>query len=66
MFENYKPIKKYKVFVIVDNTATSFTKTHVLEDANIAFDNYDDAKEWIENNGYRQTDYVIIEVFRKL
>lgn len=65
MNENYKPIKKYKVFVIIENTAPSFTKTHVLEDSNFAFDNYDDAKNWIEQNANRQIDYVIIEIFRK-
>ncbi len=55
----------FKVFIITDNTAMSITKNYVLEDTNFAFDDKHDATEWIEIEGCRQTDYVILEVFRK-
>lgn len=55
----------FKVFIITENNVMSITKNYVLEDTNFAFHDKDDACDWIENEGYRQTDYVILEVFRK-
>jgi hypothetical protein len=65
MKNNYKPIKLFKVFIITENNVMSITKNYVLEDTNFAFDDKHDDIDWIDHEGDRQTDYVILEVSRK-
>ena len=66
MDRDYKAIKKYLVCSIQECHIPSFDKIFGLQMDNlITHETYDAAVEWIQDNGARQVDFTIIEVYRK-
>lgn len=66
MDRDYKAIKKFHVYSIQDCHASSFDKIFGLRMENPNPNRtYDEAVEWVQENGDRQVDYMIIEVYRK-
>ena len=66
MNRDYKAIKKFLVCSIQECHIPSFDKIFGLQMENlIPNETYVEAVEWIQDNGARQVDYTIIEVYRK-
>jgi hypothetical protein len=66
MDRDYKASKKFLVCSIQECHIPSLDKIFGLQFENqIPNASYDDAVEWIQNNGARQVDYTIIDVYRK-
>jgi len=66
MDKDYKASEKFLVCSFQECHIPSFDKIFGLQLENpIPNETYDEAVEWIQNNGARQVDYTIIEVHRK-
>jgi hypothetical protein len=65
MANEYIAEKTYQVYIIVDSQNSSFSKTYALEDTHKSFPTYDEAEQWIQEEGDRQVNYTIINVIRK-
>ena len=65
MENEYLAEKKYTIYFIVDNHNSSFRKPFALEDTHKSFHGYDEAERWIQDEGDRQDNYTIFDVFRK-
>lgn len=63
----YETIPKFKIFILEDTKAFSRQgRVYGLDSTeHKEFDSYEDALNWIQNDGSRQTEYIIMEVFRK-
>ncbi len=61
---DYKPSVNYKIYIL-EETTTYLTKNYLLVDTDQYFETKEAAVEWIQNEGKRQLDYTIIEIYRK-
>lgn len=64
---NYVPIKSFKVCEVVQNTEHPHIFNQLADTIphTEPFSSYEEAQQWIEDNGARQVAYAIIDVFRK-
>jgi hypothetical protein len=64
---NYEVKSSYQVFVLADTNAIALNgRVYGLNKAtNNDFASERDALEWIQNEGQRQLDYTVIEIYRK-
>ena len=65
MTNGYKAEKSYCIYTIVETHVAHFEKIYGLADTNRKFQKYDEAEKWIQEEGKRQINYTIIEIFRK-
>ena len=65
MDNKYVPKKEFKVYIIGDIHSDFGEGVYGLTYTGQTFPEYELAKEWINDNGERKTDYTIVDVFAK-
>ena len=61
-----KLVKEYKIYQIGSKNVFGFTALiHGLKNTFKSFNKYDQAEQWIINEGLGNKEYIILEVFKK-
>ena len=66
MASAYPPVDSYKIYIIVNSNSPTPNRVYGLQDTHKSFEGYDEAEQWIREEGEKYQEYTILKTYKML